>query len=784
MDLVITSPAYTVVNPREKDIEWADRVITQLRMYMRPLVTGAMYTGNKNLLYGQQGTESVEAMFSDPSKANVDFTPEKPLIKIRNILVAELENQDIQIEVKAVDPASINQRRADKEMLSHRAETEMFLSHLGASIGMPAYSLKDEKTLSGQDVFSGNVDKFDNMGMNEGDDEDIDHFFDNWYKLRHEAALDTAIASLLKYNEVIRMIPRWLNDIVSVNTIAGQAYMNTISGAVNIQYLRPNDVYSIPGERPDYKDAICMAYQKNVTMQQLIRMLGDDFDMSRDMQYLIYAVNACNDCSYTGVLDNNGSLMCGTAANTCAFNTFMNYKVGIGYIEFKSIDSTAIKYTDSNFHGNPSFKNVPVNGKSNSSNYKRKMNYDEVTYCSYYLITGPSTQKLYRYGKLPYQHVEGSEDEISSYSICAFKQEGPSIVDICKPHIRIYEKAKKKYEYLINKAKESGYAINIDAMVALAEKLTVSGNKVDPLTLIKEQLSSPNILFATQDIPTTGGTGLPFVELKNGITDAVMEFRNIFQAALADIDNQIGMTPLRQADAPQPRDVARLQDTALQSSRNATQFIDRAIHYVISDICLRAMSYVQDIVKFKEINKSYYKFLLDMLGDETIEDIASMDDVALHRYGIFVEPFISIFDKRDMDAMAKQAYIEKEIGFDEYILIKSINSPKKAAKILSFYKNRKEKKLIEFEQQKAQIETEAAKAKHQLDMELESLKIKGNLQAKDIEGQWYYKAHVEAAQYRADAQKQTIDSTEQIASQKNKNAIEVVEAKNQANTGV
>lgn len=780
MQIIQVLPEYIETDPRKKDETWANKIVTQIRFNWRPIIDPRISLRNKQYLFGRQDTASVEAMFADPKLANIDFTPQKPMEKIRNILVADMESEDIQVEVNAIDPSSMDERESDKEMLANRSDTEEFLSHLGATINLPAYNLADEKKLNGKDKFNGDISKFDSMGLNEGSTEDRNYFFEGFYKLRHEASLDTTIRAIHHYNEARKFLPQMCNDIISDKCCAVNAYVDEVSGAPTIAYLAPSSVFAIPGSRYDFKDSAALGWEIDVTISQFMRRMGNSFNMDTDWPWLLRAINAKYNTNYTAIGGIDGTVVYGQCGvnkleQLVSMQQLYNYKVGLGYVEFKSIDRKSYKFTKKNNFGNPKIFRIPPTSKlQENSKFSRKDIEDETTYKSYYLAIGATDQQLFKYGKLPYAYLEGSEDQISSFTTCVYKEQGPSIAEIAIPHLIIFEKAAKKYEYLINKAKESGYAINMASIIALSQELSSETTKVDPMALLKTMNDSPNVLYTTDD--KLGGNGIPFVELKNGLTQAVLEFRQITVNCLMDIQDQLGTAP-RMANAPQPREVGSIAQEALNQSKGATGYINRMLMYVFADVSVRLVSYTQDIIKFRKINSIPYNFLRKLLGIEVVADISTMDDIAMHRYGIFVEPFNRKFDREELKQMTIQAYGLGQITIDQMFLINSIDSPKRAAMVLAYQKRRQEAQAKEMAKYNSDLANQTAQMKHQQDMELEQLKGQNVVAAKNAEGEWYYKAMVGAAEMRKEGTTEKLAADKEKQTDKNYAAIEQIEAK-------
>lgn len=776
-------PEYIETDPRKKDETWANRVITQTRMNWRPIVNPYTSKRNRDYLFGRQNTEAVEAMFLDPKMANLDFSPQKVMEKIRNILVSDMENEDVSIEVNAVDPSSQSQREADKELLANRSDTEEFLTHIGATINQPAFNMANEEKSSGKKLFNGDVAQFDNMGLNEGSGEDRNYFFDAFYKLRHEAQLDTTLKAILKYNEAKKLIPILCNDILADKCCALSVYVDEVSGAPTVSHINTDSVFAIPGSRPDFKDSAALGWEIDITIMQFIRRMGSAFNMATDYEWLLRGINAKWGTSYLGIGDGPGNVYYGSCDSNrsdslVTWAQLYNYKIGLGYIEFKSIDRKSYKFTKANEQGNPKVYRIKPTAKmQENSKFSRKDIDEESTYKAYYIMIGASDQKLFKYGRLPYAYLEGSEDQISSFTTVVYKEPGPSAAEVAIPHLIIYEKAIKKYEYLINQAKENGYAINMDAIIELAQRLSTDTKKVDPMDLLKTYNDTPNILFANNT--PTGGNGVPFIQLENGITKTVLELYAITKNCLFDIQDQLGTAP-RNANAPQPREVAQIQTQALEQSKGATGYINRELTYVFADAAVRLVSYIQSIVKFRKINSIGYNFLNKLLGDEVMADITSLEDTCMHRYGIFVEPFNRAFDRQELKGITMQAFATGQITYDQMLLVNSIDSTKRAAYVLSYQKRKMEAQAREIEQQRAQIAQQASAQTFQQDMQITQAKGQLEIQAKDKEGEWYYRAIVDAAKIRENGTEAKLAADKQKQTDKNNATLEQIATKQEA----
>lgn len=719
------------------------RKVTHYRQHWGWMITPTKAQQQMALLLGKHDTSYVKKMFTEPDNANVDFSPKKIMEKIRNILVAEVEDSPIQITLQAVDALATTQKQSDKDLLSTRGEMEEFLSHFGGMIGKPKFSIGKQPG-----AFEGNVKKFDEMGLDDANAEDLDYFFTTFYRLRHEVKAELPIAAIIGYNEMETYKPLLINDIMAKKCIALHPYVNDNTGMVDIRYLPPELIRVIMGQRQDCKDAIVIGYEDTVTVQKFISMCGSEFNWERDMDDMLTAVNYLNKLSYTGIGE-NGRMMCGNGeGEVCTYNRFLSYRISFGYMEWKEVDGDTRKTTKKDYHGNPRMFRMGYKTElPENSPYSKDVYYNEVTYKSYYLVLASGVQRLYKFGKLNYQQREGTEDEYSNYSLCVYQGVGPSITEIAEPHIKKFEKAWAKREYLINKAKEPGYMLNLDAILEVATKMVATGNpKTDVMQMMEIYLKSPNMLYTTLNMggQPVGGNGIPHHELKNGLAvETVQEFRKIMEECIADINDTIGISPIRDAYSPDPRDGLKLQMQSLNYSRNATQYINTMLSSVFNHCGVRVLSYCQDIIEFGDKATTPYKALLTLLGDQTVEDLEAMGKVPLHRYAIYMKPFSDKYEMEEVKAIAAKALEAGQILPEQLMLINSMTTAKEAALTLSYATRRtqriKDATAANAQQGAVQLE----QLKHQNQMQLEQLKGELLLRAKNDEGRWWYLTHIQ-----------------------------------------
>jgi hypothetical protein len=724
------------IDPSRKDLAWANKIVRELRLTMEPLVDAARVEENMQYLLAQQDMGPVKKMFKNPDNSNVNFGQLAVMEKVRNVITEELESEDLYVEVKAQDPTAINQKDQDRKLLKNRKVIEGVVSELNQMIGLPPYSLKDES----KSPFNGNVDEFDNMGLDDKSDEDVDFFFKFFHRLNHEVMAQEPINFFIKYNEVSELIPSWVNDMLAKYAIGCRVFVNDETGAIEWKYVAPETIKAIMGRRRDLKDAPALCIEQRVSVGEIVGLIGNEFNFEEDMQALLNAVNYANAREYTGVMTDEGAMYWGDDENVCTYNDFLKFYVDIGYIEWKSTDGSAIKYTDKNYHGNTSIMKVPVGGTPDpSSAYKRKVNAHQYTYKAFYLILSSTTQRLYKYGKLCFQLREGADDEYSSFSIIAYKREGRCPVEVAKPYIDMIEKNFKKFEWMVAKAKPPGRNYNYESLVKIAENMFPDANtSVGVLNVLEMFYDGVNEIYTLPEIngqPVGGGANVN-QDIAHGLSKTVLEFKAIVDWAFSQIYEQLGIAPLRSAYTPEERDGYNLQIQALNGSKTATGYMRRTIYKVIFNSSKRTLLFTQDIIAFKDRSTIPYKFLMQGLGEQVMTALEGLGNIPFHRYGLFVEGFNMKMEKAQQKADIMLAFQNQQITYEQKMLLDSIVSPKMAAKVLSYMTKLAERRKMESDA--AMSRGRMAEKQNELGLQMQRDKQAGllDIQKEDVKGKY------------------------------------------------
>ncbi len=768
---------------KEKNADWANKVIRSIRMNWQPLISQEEAERGMSYLLGCQDMSFIKALFQDTSRMNLtnenkgsglvngfgqpirpstesdkaflremaalDFKPLPIMEKLRNVLISEMKKMGIVVNVRSEDPTSVSKRVHDRALVEKRKELEGLLSYVYTSVGDQPYSMTNHKARFGEDLGNGNIQQFEAMGMNGGDPTDVNFFFEHFHKFFEEIAAEMVINNQMTYNLVIQEFEKWVNDIIAKKCLAATCYVSDVNGAITYSYLAPETVYIYgPDNRQDFNGANAKGYERKVTIREMLDIVGNKFDFETNWNQLLQSITTTSNIEFTGVKPSSwkaflsGSQnLTGKEGKLYTYNDFMSFKVTLGYIEFSS-------------QNQESFTDISK-GKGDTPNYQPTEKYQSAPrfqtplYKSYYLAITSFDQVLFDFGLLPYNDILGAADVTVRGTIITYKETGDPIAIMAAPLLDIMNEAWFKFRYELRRAKPRGRGWNYDAMVSTLMDLIPDTNisPFNKLQKVMEMLdSSANEIWTFPIGPDGKPVQVPGNQLNydipNGISKETMQWWEIIVGVGEYLAGMIGISDLRQGDAGSPRDSMNNQFKALEYSQAATYYVPDMLTIVLQQLAIKTNFYAQDIITYKSHNTMAYKFLEDALGTETLDKLERLGNTALHRFGIFVESINQAPMRQKLEAMLFEAVKNKTISTAEQFLISDIKSTKKAYLTFAYFEQRNKRIAEKAAQALQQQQNEAAQQLKQMDVQMKQMELQTKLAEAQIQANAIINAHL------------------------------------------
>lgn len=726
----------------KRDYAWWDLSITTLRRDMRPIVNPTTDSYNKELLDGRQSLQDVIRSFDDVDFKRDVLKKAQPL-GIMNVFVNEMietiKKTPPKTDVRAIDPVALTSKKEDISKLKYRGILERDRTELQQRLGLGNYKVP-------ADQFEGNVDEFDQMGLDERDPDDLNFFEGSWHRLNFEIGAQQLVNAALKLSRFDKNhVTKYVRDAMASGCVCGQSYVNRVTGQISNDYIYPSEYYFIPSDTEDGHDDIAKGWFRQVTVAEWLGRVGNEFNWDTDWPYLLWAVNYCNNTKYTGFVKSGMfydccgnidlSSKCGVQSdwksNCCEWVMAFRYKVYMGYTEWLCPEVTG-SYLKSKKDANQ-FTEIPVG--YNLKNKKEKQEYEKESWYqwtllgAYYLATTSTSQYIFSYGKVYHTLLEGANDEYARYTCWSYRYPGKPAAEIAEPFINMANFTFYRMLWAIYKAKpeEDQFLINELLEIAKGVQRQFNQNTSNPAQSAPQLDSILNQIIQYQRqksiriraYPRIDGREIgqlpPLKNEKSGLDPIAVAMQAIVMWAQQMIASQIGINPMRTGANPPSRESFKSEQQTLEASYASTSYVYRMIQYIKEHMATTTMLYAQDIIHFKE--SVPYKWIQTLIGEEQTKAITLLDKIAAHRYAIFVDDVNDIYEKQEIKQAAAVALAEKQITYDQWFVVTQTADFKRAAQLFSFLQRKQAKKERMQTLQDQKIAGEQAKQLHQMKME-------------------------------------------------------------------
>lgn len=751
-----TNPNYFEKDPKKKGYKYAQEMVQLFRSEWQPFVDVTERKLNMEYLLTKQDLSHLKDSFKRGKEwsKNNKWIPIAIFDRVRNILMAEFLKGAYKPFVEATDVSASIQRKKDRTLLKGRPIIEQTMTDMNMRIGDPAYKVPVDK-------FEGNIEVFDEMGLDASNDTHVNFFFEGMHRLWHETDSQTLLRGLMKISEFENNVEELINDILASAAVSYQCYVVPATGEIKWKYLNPSHVKLIPGERKDGKDAPAIGFEKNVTVKQFLEFCGPQFDWNNEEHRiaLMNGLNATNGTSYirvdkTGCYDQvpnptgDGYIV----TQVLDYEAMAISKIGVGYMEWKSVD-TIVHKKDKKTGFFYDLKDDDPDVYPADSRYTKDVREYQRTYTTWFMGNG---HFVFRFKPLYLQLTYGADDEYSSYSIITLKSLSRSAVKLTETLIDTANLAFNKMMWAIHESNPRKRVYNVDTLLALVKHIKPDDAERDPnnpaqLNQIEKMMGMfKDSLYEVYATPEIDGQKAPGSQRPNywdegGIDPLAPAMQTVLDWAEAQISMRLGLNSLRDASTPNPKDGYKLGMESLRQSRNATFYIPSMIESILKNTCTMSLNIVQDAIEFK--STTTYTFLESFIGEDAMSSFRALHKIPLHNYSTFVEIFNGEDKREEIKQDAQLAFQRTEITYGQYLLIKELDDHKKAGMWLEFYRKETEKKRAE-----------EAKIAHDRQMQLQQAKTNGELAVIDRKGEWDFKIESKRGEYYMSAHQEPSDA--------------------------
>ncbi len=289
--------------------------------------------------------------------------------------------------------------------------------------------------------------------------------------------------------------------------------------------------------------------------------------------------------------------------------------------------------------------------------------------------------------------VKEMADAFFSYSIYMPENldlENMAIPERMETSIRQMTLAHLKIQQLVAKLRPSGLIIDIDS---LSDINIGQGKALNPLELQRVYDQTGNIYYKRRTEDGDQMNGLPIQEAPNaGSVSQIQELISVYNHYLDRLRDEIGVNEYREGAAINPKTGLGVQQSQIQASNNATDFIYDAYLNIYQQTSFKIALLLYDSVLY---------------GGKQYENYLSPDKVKGKVFDVKIEVMPDISERQFVESMIQTALSAGMIEFEDAFRIRSIKNTKLAEMYLTKAKKNKQKQKMEEAKQNSEMNAQA-----------------------------------------------------------------------------
>lgn len=628
---------------------------------------------NRDYANGTQDTNiykqiltSLDPNNGDGALLSIDWSPVPIIPKFVKIVVNKILGTSPFPNVEAIDPLS--QTEKDRERAKIKAaikNKEMFAEAkaLGLQTAVDPDALPDTT-------------------------EEAEIFFETNIKTQAEIAAQIATRLTLNWNDFDEKIYRRnVEDLVTVG-MAVVKRNNDPNYGIKEDYVDPAYFIHSITDDPNLTDCTYMGHIRNISIQELKRMAGNQFT---EDQYKQMAQSVAN--TFGNNPDRLSESYYDSALGVYQYG-YDQYTIAMMEFEFLSVDDIVFEKKESRF-GNVGFYYKGYEYKApTQSVYDREPVYmqNATIYGGKYIV---GTDYLFDYGlkkNIP-KNIHDLSRARFSYSAVAVnlrRMIPKSLVSSVITFADQLQITHLKMQQSIAKAKPDGLIVDIEGL----ENVQLGrGGELQPLD-IQDIYEQTGVFYYRSKNPDGGFQNPPIRPLDNSIRN-INELIGIYNHNLRMIRDATGINEVMDGTSPKGEQLVGVREQAIQASNNALYDITNASMVLFRKVC-------EDIVKCLQIlppQSVVFKAYENAVGIENMKVLSSFKDLPMYNFGVRVVTEMNDRDRAYLEANIQAALSIGEINLEDAIAIRQLRDVDQAERLLVV---RRKKRIREKQEQAAQ----------------------------------------------------------------------------------
>ena len=314
-------------------------------------------------------------------------------------------------------------------------------------------------------------------------------------------------------------------------------------------------------------------------------------------------------------------------------------------------------------------------------------------------------------------NTKGMADAFFSYSVYMHENldlENMAIPERMETSIRQMTLAHLKIQQLIAKLRPSGLIIDIDS---LSDINIGQAKALSPLELQAVYDQTGNIYYKRRTEDGDSQNGVPIQEAPNsGSVSQIQQLIMVYNHYLERLRDEIGVNEYREGAQVNPKLGLGVQQSQIQASNNATDFIYDAYLSLYQQTAFKISLLLYDSVSYG--GKQYSEYL-------------SPEKVSGRQFDVKIEVMPDEKERQFLEGMIQTALSAGMMEFEDAFRIRSIKNTKLAEMYLTKAKKNKEKAEMEKAQRNsemnAQSQQQSIQAKAEADAQLQQVEAQSKI---------------------------------------------------------
>ena len=637
--------------------------------------------GTQDVNIYKQILTSLDPNNGDGALLSIDWSPVPIIPKFVKIVVNKILGASPFPNVEAIDPLS--QTEKDRERAKIKAaikNKEMFAE--AKALGLQ--TAVDPDTLPETT-------------------EEAEIFFETGIKTQAEIAAQIATRLTLNWNDFDEKIYRRnVDDLVTVG-MAVVKRNNDPNYGIKEDYVDPAYFIHSITDDPNLTDCTYMGHIRNVSIQELKRMAGNQFT---EDQYKQMAQSVAN--TFGNNPDRLSESYYDSALGVYQYG-YDQYTIAMMEFEFLSVDDIVFEKKESRF-GNVGFyyKGYEYKAPSQSVYDREPVYMQNATIYGGKFIVG--TDYLFDYGlkkNIP-KNIHDLSRARFSYSAVAVnlrRMIPKSLVSSVITFADQLQITHLKMQQSIAKAKPDGLIVDIEGL----ENVQLGrGGELQPLD-IQDIYEQTGVFYYRSKNPDGGFQNPPIRPLDNSIRN-INELIGIYNHNLRMIRDATGINEVMDGTSPKGEQLVGVREQAIQASNNALYDITNASMVLFRKVC-------EDIVKCLQIlppQSVVFKAYENAVGIENMKVLSSFKDLPMYNFGVRVVTEMNDRDRAYLEANIQAALSIGEINLEDAIAIRQLKDVDQAERLLIVRRKKrmreKQEQAMANSQMQAQANAQVAQA--------------------------------------------------------------------------